>query len=37
MERKIIAQNSTARHNYTIENTYEAGIVLTRHRNKIYS
>ena len=29
MERKIIAKNPTARHNYTIEDTYEAGIVLT--------
>lgn len=26
---KIIAKNPTARHNYTIENTVEAGIVLT--------
>lgn len=26
---KIIAKNPTARHNYTIENTFEAGIVLT--------
>ena len=29
MEKKIIAKNPTARHNYSIENTYEAGIVLT--------
>ena len=29
MARKIIANNPTARHNYTIENTIEAGIVLT--------
>lgn len=29
MAKKIIASNPTARHNYTIENTIEAGIVLT--------
>ncbi len=29
MERKIVAKNPNARHNYTIEDTYEAGIVLT--------
>ena len=29
MTRKIVAKNPTARHNYTIEDTYEAGIVLT--------
>ena len=29
MEKKIIAKNPTAKHNYSIENTYEAGIVLT--------
>ena len=29
MERKLIAKNPTARHNYTIEDTIEAGIVLT--------
>ena len=29
MEKKIVATNPTARHNYTIEDTYEAGIVLT--------
>lgn len=29
MAKKIIANNPTARHNYTIENTIEAGIVLT--------
>ena len=29
MSKKVIANNPTARHNYTIENTYEAGIVLT--------
>lgn len=29
MEKKIVAKNPTARHNYTIENTYETGIVLT--------
>lgn len=29
MTKKIIANNPTARHNYTIENTIEAGIVLT--------
>ena len=27
--KKIIAQNKTARHNYFIEDVYEAGIVLT--------
>lgn len=26
---KIIAKNPTARHNYTITDTFEAGIVLT--------
>ena len=26
---KLIAKNPTARHNYTIEDTIEAGIVLT--------
>ena len=26
---KIVANNPTAKHNYTIENTLEAGIVLT--------
>lgn len=29
MARKMIAQNKKARHDYFIENTYEAGIVLT--------
>ena len=29
MKKKIVANNPTARHNYTIEDTYEAGIVLT--------
>ena len=29
MTKKIVAKNPTARHNYTIEDTYEAGIVLT--------
>ena len=29
MERKIVAKNPNARHDYTIEDTYEAGIVLT--------
>ena len=29
MNKKIVAKNPTARHNYTIEDTYEAGIVLT--------
>ncbi len=29
MDKKIVAKNPTARHNYTIEDTYEAGIVLT--------
>ena len=27
--KKIVATNPTAKHNYTIEDTYEAGIVLT--------
>ena len=26
---KLIAKNPTARHNYTIESTFEAGLVLT--------
>ena len=29
MDKKIIAKNPTARHNYTINETFEAGIVLT--------
>ena len=29
MERKIVAKNPNDRHNYTIEDKYEAGIVLT--------
>ena len=29
MTKKIVANNPTAKHNYTIEDTYEAGIVLT--------
>ncbi len=29
MAKKIVANNPTARHNYTIEDTYEAGIVLS--------
>lgn len=29
MAKKIIANNPTAKHNYSIETTYEAGIVLT--------
>ena len=29
MERKIISKNPTARHNYTIIDTIEAGIVLS--------
>ena len=33
---KLIAKNPVAYHNYTINNTLEAGIVLTRYRNKIY-
>lgn len=33
----IIAKNPTAKHNYIIENTIDAGIVLSRNRNKIYS
>jgi len=35
MYKKIIAKNPTARHNYNITETYEAGIVLYRNRNKI--
>ncbi len=34
-EIKVIAKNPTAHHNYSITNTIEAGIVLTRYRNKI--
>lgn len=33
----LIAKNPTAKHNYIIEDTYEAGIVLSRNRNQIYS
>ena len=29
MTKKIVANNPTAKHNYSIEDTYEAGIVLT--------
>lgn len=29
MSKKIVSNNPTAKHNYTIENTLEAGIVLT--------
>lgn len=36
MDKKIVAKNPTARHNYSIENTIEAGIVLSRNRNKVY-
>lgn len=32
-ETKMIAKNPTAHHNYTISDTIEAGIVLTRNRN----
>ena len=32
-ETKIIAKNPTAHRNYTISDTIEAGIVLTRNRN----
>ena len=35
--KKIIAKNPTAYHNYAIEDTIETGIVLTRYRNKINS
>ncbi len=34
-EKKVIAKNPTAYHNYSITDTIEAGIVLTRNRNKI--
>lgn len=34
--RKLIAKNPVAHHNYTINDTFEAGIVLTRHRNKVH-
>lgn len=34
-ETKVIAKNPIAHHNYTITDTIEAGIVLTRNRNKI--
>ena len=33
---KVIAKNPTAHHNYSITDTIEAGIVLTRNRNKIH-
>ncbi len=33
----LISKNPTAKHNYIIEDTIEAGIVLSRNRNKIYS
>ena len=29
MSKRIVAKNPTAKHNYTIEDTFEAGIVLT--------
>lgn len=29
----LIAKNPTAKHNYIIEDTYEAGIVLSRNGN----
>lgn len=32
-ETKVIAKNPTAYHNYTISDTIETGIVLTRNRN----
>ncbi len=34
-EIKVIAKNPIAHHNYSITDTIEAGIVLTRNRNKI--
>ncbi len=34
-EIKVIAKNPIAHHNYSITDTIEAGIVLTRDRNKI--
>ncbi len=36
MSNKTIAKNPNAYHNYTITDTIEAGIVLTRYRNKIH-
>lgn len=35
LETKIIAKNPLAHHNYAITDTIEAGIVLTRYRNKV--
>ena len=32
---KVVATNRRARHDYTIEKTYEAGLVLTRHRGEV--
>ena len=36
-EGKLIAQNRKARHDYSIIDTVEAGLVFTRNRNQIYS
>lgn len=33
----LTCKNPTAYHNYIIEDKYEAGIVLSRNRNKVYS
>ena len=33
--RKLVAQNKKARHDYHIEDTYEAGLVLDRHRGEV--
>ena len=33
MNTKFIAKNPTAKHNYEIKDTIEAGIVLFRYRN----
>ena len=33
--RKVVAQNKKARHDYHIEDTYEAGLVLDRHRGEV--
>ena len=35
-EIKVIAKNPTAHHNYSITDKIDAGIVLTRNRDKIY-
>ena len=35
MAQKVVATNRSARHDYTIEDTYEAGLVLDRHRGEV--